>query len=324
MKIGITGVTGHVGSNLYPILISLGHEIRCLIRDSIEKRRFPDEIIGDITNESDVDVFVKGLDIVIHLAAKISISGDPDGSVRAVNYNGTKNIAQACLKYGVKRLIHFGTIHAYDPFPIDEPLDETRNLVVNGTDYDRSKVEGELAVMQCVAKGLDAIVITPTSIFGPNDFSPSLLGQAIINIHNRKIPALVPGGYDFVDVRDVAMGTVKAMESGKSGEKYLLSGTWLSVKELAMKIGSIGGVPVTQRVVPTAIMNAFLPIFRLQSVITHKPPLITKESLRALIESNKLISSEKAVQEFGYEKTLIDDSIKDTLDWFTSQSKLKV
>jgi dihydroflavonol-4-reductase len=321
MKIGITGVTGHVGSNLYPILLKQGHEIKCLIHRPDRNRHFHEEISGDVTNESDVDSFVQGCDVVIHLAAKISISGDPDGSVRNVNFQGTKNIAEACLKHGIKRLVHFGTIHAYDPFPLDEDLDESRTLVQNGTAYDRSKVDGELAIMQCVQDGLDAVILTPTSIFGPNDYSPSLLGQAIIDIYNGKLPALVPGGYDFVDVRDVAMGTVRAMESGIAGEKYLLSGTWLSVKELAKKIGSIGGVSVPQRVIPTTLVHALLPFFKLQSAITRKPPLITRESLLALVESNKRISSDKAAHTFGYRRTEIDQSIKDTLDWFRDQSK---
>ena len=194
MKIGITGVTGHVGSNIYPMLKEKGHEIRCLVRQSLEDRPFPVEMVGDVTNEWAVDEFVQDLDVVIHLAAKISVSGDADGSVRATNFEGTKNIAHACLKHGIKRLIHFSTIHAYDPFPLDEPLDESRKLVVNGTAYDRSKIEGELAVMKCVAEGLDAVILTPTSIFGPNDYFPSLLGQAFIDIYNRTIPALVLGG----------------------------------------------------------------------------------------------------------------------------------
>jgi len=323
VKIGITGVTGHVGSNLYPMLVNKGYEIRCLLRNRVEGRTFPVEVIGDVTNELDVDGFVKGLDVIIHLAAKISIDGDRDGSVRKINFIGTRNVAYACLKHGIKRLVHFGTIHSYDPFPLDQTLDESRKLAKNGTAYDRSKIEAELVVLQCVAEGLDAVILTPTSIFGPNDYFPSLLGQAIIDIYNGKIPALVPGGYDFVDVRDVASGAILAMEKGKSGEKYLLSGTWLSIKDLAAKIGMIGNVGVTQRVLPTRVLRVLLPFFRLQSFLANKPPLFTGESLKALMESNKFISSKKATDAFGYAKTDINQSIEDTLKWFKTQSSLK-
>jgi dihydroflavonol-4-reductase len=214
-------------------------------------------------------------------------------------------------------LVHFSSIHVFDPFPLDQSLDESRALVgVNASAYSQSKVLGEKIVMEAVAGGLNAVIITPTSIFGPNDHFPSLLGQAIIDIYNGNIPALVPGGYDFVDVRDIVKGTINAIDRGVSGEKYILSGTYLSIKELAKKIGLIGGVTAVQRVLPTWLLKALIPVFKLQSKLNHKPPLFTNESLKVLTESNPYVSSEKAKRELGYSVTPVDKSIKDTLAWF--------
>ncbi len=317
MRIAITGASGHVGSNLYPELIKLGYEVKLMVHQENHKIDHPDTFKADITKKDEVDSFVEGVDIVIHLVAKISILGDPGGIVHKVNYTGTANVVSACIQHNIKRLVHFSTIHVYDPFPLDKSLDESRACAgVNASAYSKSKVLGEKLVMDAVADGLNAVIITPTSIFGPNDHFPSLLGQAIIDIYNRSIPALVPGGYDFVDVRDIVKGTISAIARGVSGEKYILSGTYLTIKELAEKIGKIGGVTTTQRVLPTGLLKALIPLFKLQSKLTHKPPLFTNESLNVLIESNPNISCEKAKRELGYSVAPIDESIKAALAWF--------
>ncbi len=317
MKIAITGASGHVGSNIYPALAKMGHEVKLMVHQDNHQIDHPHTFKADITQKNEVYSFVDGADIVIHLVAKISILGDPDGIVHEINYTGTANVISACIQHKVKRLVHFSSIHVFDPFPLDQPLDESRALVgVNASAYGQSKVQGEKIVMEAVAGGLNAVIITPTSIFGPNDHFPSLLGQAIIDIYNGNIPALVPGGYDFVDVRDIVKGTINAIEQGVSGEKYILSGTYLSIKELAKKIGLIGGVTTVQRVLPTWLLKTLIPVFKFQSKLTSKPPLFTNESLKVLAESNPYVSSEKAKRELGYSVTPVDKSIKDTLAWF--------
>lgn len=317
MKIAITGASGHVGSNLYPELIRMGYDVKLMVHQDNHEIDHPNIFKADITQKDEVDSFVEGADIVIHLAARISISGDPDGSVHEVNYTGTSNVVSSCIRHNIKRLVHFSTIHVFDPLPLDQSLDESRALIGNpATAYDQSKIKGEKLVLVAAADGLNAVIIAPTSIFGPNDHFPSLLGQAIIDIYKGKIPALVPGGYDFVDVRDIVKGTINAMKLGVCGEKYILSGTFLTIKELAEKIGMIGDVTTTQRVLPIWLLKALIPIFNIQSKLTNKPPLLTNESLDALVESNPYISCEKAKSELGYSVSPVDASITDTLAWF--------
>ena len=324
MKIAVTGASGHIGSNLCPELLKLNYDFRMLrYRNQVYESASTEVVDGDITDRDSLDPLVKGVNVVIHLAAKISISNHDRELTFKVNDVGTRNVVDACLAHGVRRLIHFSTIHAYNPHPLNETLNETREFVTTGgSAYDLSKVAGEKYALAAMSKGLEVVVLTPTSIFGPNDNQPSLLGSAIMDIYNGKIPALVPGGYDFAFVKDVVRGIITSIDKGRNGEKYLLSGHYLSVKELAYKIGAIGQVKVPQSVLSSFLLKMLLPIFQLQSRLLNKPPIFTRESLKALLESNPFISSEKATLELGYRKTPADKALKETLEWFSNNDKL--
>ena len=327
MKIAITGASGHIGSNLCPLLIEKGHSLKVLVYKSV--KGIPEQnteiVKGDLTKLEDVENLLEGADAVIHLAAKINIGRDRTGAIFKTNKLGSENVVEACIRLKVKRLIYFSSIHTLNPFPLDEVLNETRELIgSSGSDYDKSKIAGELASTRARAKGIETIVICPTSVFGPNDHYPSLLGGAIADIFNRKIPVLIPAGYDFVDVRDVAEGTVLALEKGVDGEKYILGGHYLTLKELAFKIGEIGKVKTTQLVVDIKLLKLLLPFFKLEGKIKGKPPVFSKDSLKILTESNPNISSEKAILQLGYKKTALEDSIKATLSWFNQAGKIKL
>ena len=326
MRVAITGANGHVGCNLARMMLDKGYQLR-LMRHEFDKgiRDLDAEIVeADILDKESVLRFVDGADAVIHLAARISIDGDPDGSVTRTNRDGTINVLEACLHHKVDRLVHFSTIHAYDPFPLDEVLDETRRLVGDhGSLYDKSKVAGEVAIFNAVRdEGFDAVVVTPTSVFGPLDHYPSLLGQAIMDMYTGKVPALVPGGYDFVPVGDIAQGTIAALERGRRGEKYLLSGEFLTVKDLNSIVSGIAGKSNNKPVIPSWVLKGLLPVFRLQSKMNGKPPLFTRESLTALVDSNPNISSAKAERELGYIKTPVRQALKETVDWFRESGML--
>lgn len=325
MKIAITGASGHIGANLCLELHKLNHQFRVLkYREDVVQVEGSDVVEGDVTDRQSLDHFVKDIEVVIHLAARISITNKDRDLVFKTNDIGTRNVVDACIANKVKRLIYFSSIHTFNPHPIDEPLDETRDLVTSrGTPYDLSKMAGEQYAFAGMEHGLEVVVLCPTSVYGPNDHQPSLMGSAIIDIYNGKIPALVPGGYDFVYVEDVIKATIAAIDNGRNGEKYLLSGHYLAVSELANKIGTIGQVKVTQKVLSGTLLKILLPFFQLQGLLAHKPPVLTKESLKTLLESNPYISSAKAAKELGYTKTPVDIAIKKTLDWFRIKGMLK-
>ena len=326
MKIAITGSNGHVGANLSRMLSQKGYELRLLYfnqRNAIDG--IDAELVqGDITNYQDCLDLLSGVDVCIHLACKISIAGDPDGSVYAVNALGTQNLTKAALDMGIQRFIHFSSIHVFDPHPLDQVLDEKRQYVSNNAmAYDKAKLAADDAVLEAVEKGLSAVILCPTSIIGPFDFAPSLLGQAVIDIYNRNIPALLPAGYDFIDVRDICNAVISSIDRGKSGHRYILSGHFLSIPELANKIGEIGQVKTTKRVLPFWLLRLMLPLLSLEAKIKGKEALITRESLYVLQNSNSKISSDKARLDLGFQTREMEETIQDTIQWFSDSGAIK-
>jgi len=325
MKIAVTGANGHVGMNLCQSLLERNHQVRALIhQNTLAIKNIPVEIVrGDVLDGSSVHTFLKDVDVVFHLAARISITGDPDGMVNRINTEGTRNVLGAALESGVKRLIHFSSIHAFQQRPFDRTLDETRPLVDHvGFAYDRSKAEGERAVNEAVKKGLDAVILSPTAIIGPADFQPSLTGKAVVDLYRHKIPALVPGGYDWVDVRDVVTGAIRAMENGRKGEKYLLSGHWHSLKELSALIQEHSHRKIVDTVLPVWLARVGLPFISLYSKWSRTKPLYTRESLTIIQEGSRLISNAKARKELGFDPRPLTDTIRDLMAWFMEHGKI--
>src|SRR5262249_51241259 len=156
---------------------------------------------------------------------------------------GTRNIVQASLKAKVRRLVHFSSIHAFESHPRHLPIDETRESAgKNSPPYDQSKVAGEREVFAGIEQGLDAVILNPTGVVGPNDFGPSAVGGVFLQLYRRQLPALVEGDFDWVDVRDVAEGALAAAEKGRCGERYILAGERKSMREMALLVEKATGV----------------------------------------------------------------------------------
>lgn len=319
MIIAVTGANGHVGVNLCKALLDAGHEVRALThahRSALATLPLTC-IQGDVLDSSSLIPLVDGAEVVFHLAARISITGDRDGMVHRINKEGTVNMVETALKYKVRRFIHFSSIHAFQQHPVNEPLDETRPLVGGeGFAYDVSKAAAERFVMEATKRGLDAFVLSPTAIIGPADPEPSLIGQAVVDLYNNSIPSLIPGGYDWVDVRDIVSAAIMAIEKGRTGEKYLLSGHWHSLKELSALIGAQAGRSTVQLVVPLWLARVGLPFITLYSKAIGCKPLYTGESLTIISEGNRMISNEKARRELGFNPRPLAGTIADMLDWF--------
>ncbi|MCX6265854.1 MAG: NAD-dependent epimerase/dehydratase family protein [Bacteroidetes bacterium] len=325
MKIAVTGANGHVGINLCKSLLEQGHEVNALTHIHNQGlKHIPVRIVqGDILDRKSLLPLLHDVDIVFHLAAKISITGDPDGMVARINSEGTRNILAAAVECKVKQFIHFSSIHAFQQQPQNELLDESRPLVeLDGFAYDRSKAAGERDVMEAVKNGLNAIVLSPTAIIGPLDPEPSLSGNAVIDIYNHKIPSLVPGGYDWVDVRDVVTAAISAIDKGRSGEKYILSGHWHSLQEFSGLIRTHSGRKTVNTVLPMWIARIGLPFITLYSKLSNTKPLYTSESLTIISESNQSISNNKARQELNFDPRPLSDTICDLLTWLKEDGQI--
>jgi dihydroflavonol-4-reductase len=325
MIIAITGANGHVGVNLCKALTELGHEVRALVHKNTKGLDRLDVKIfrGDLLDKNSLIPFLDGAEIVFHLAAKISITGDSSGSVREVNTEGTRFMVEISKQYGVKRFIHFSSIHAFRQEPHNQVLDEARPLVDDEAfAYDRSKADGERIVMNAAKDGFDAFVLSPTAIVGPMDYEPSLMGKALLQLYNHQIPALVPGGYNWVDVRDIVHAAIQSIEKGKRGEKYLLSGHWQSLPEVAGLIEKYTGRKIVHTVMPFWLAWIGLPFITLYSRIIGKTPLYTSESLKIIIHGSKRISHEKAARELGFSPRSMDETVQDIMKWFDANGYL--
>ena len=187
----ITGSSGHVGSNLIRKLHGQNYTIRCIDFDGDHRayEGYDIEIMkGDITDKDSLYPIFEDVDVVFHTAALINLDRRFRKAIEVVNIEGTRNVCDVALEQGVKKLIHFSSVDAFYRFPIDEPLLEDRKLIEDekGMPYDYSKAEGQRIVYDYCEKGLDASVIHPTSIVGPNDFKPGLPMQAFVDMANGK------------------------------------------------------------------------------------------------------------------------------------------
>jgi dihydroflavonol-4-reductase len=325
MKIAVTGANGHVGANLCRSLIAEGHQVKVLIHHNINSLKGLNlEIVqGSLQDIKALKDLCQEAEIVFHLAAMISIDGQKK-KLLEVNVEGTKNLIKVIQENGVRRLIHFSSIHALSHFPLDKPMDETRPLVMDGpTWYEITKSKAEKIVLDATMDGLDAIVINPTAIVGPFDFKPSLVGTVLIRLYNNSLPALVPGGYNWVDVRDIVQGAMAAMDRGRKGERYILGGKWVSVKDLASIVGKVTGKNIINFTIPTSVAKIGVPFIKAYAKIARQEPLYTFESLRTLLEVNKMISHAKADNEFGYIARDFEVTIRETMDWYQLNGYLK-
>ncbi len=320
----VTGASGHVGANLVRMLLERGEPVRAVVRRSTAALDgLPIERVeADVCDPASLLRAFEGARRVLHLASLISISGDRDGRVFATNVVGARNVARAARAAGVERLVHVSSIHAFRQDPLHEPIDETRARVdgPGHPAYDRSKAAGEAEVRAEIEAGLDAVIVNPSAIIGPHDYGPSRMGRFIQQIATRKLPALVPGGFDWVDVRDVCAGILAAAERGRRGENYLLSGQWRPVTHVARLVAELAGVPVPPTV-PRWAAQLGAPFIELWGHARGREPLYTRESLAALA-ANRSIRNDKARRELGYDPRAPEAAFEAAYRWFVDHGAI--
>lgn len=327
MHIAITGATGHVGAVLAREWLSEGAKVRALVFDKIPSLDglALETIPGDVLNPESLMRAFDGVDIVYHLAAVIPLDNDPKGLAQRVNVGGTRNVIEACRASGIKRLVHFSSIHALDPHPMAESIDETRplNLSPQAPAYDRSKVEAELLVKKAVQENaLDAVILNPTGVIGPFDFARSHMGGMLLDLYHRRVPALVQGGFNWIDVRDVARSALLAGRKGKSGERYLLAGHYHTVREVAQLVTKVTGIPGPRIVLPMGLARRLTPFARVHEKLRGKPIAFTDMSLHALCH-HQVVDGGKAIRELGHRARSLEETLTDTFAWYSTQGWLK-
>lgn len=318
MKIAVTGASGHVGTNLCRMLIEKGYHVKVLVhRDVKGLAGLPIETIkGDIRNTEDLVSLCTDCEVVFNLAACISIHKN-DKKCDSLNIESCRNLIEAARQTGVKRIIHFSSIHAFIQEPFDSELNETRPLALDSTTaYEHSKAQSQQMMKDASLHGPEIVILNPTSIIGPNDFKPSLVGSALIRFYKGQNPCLIPGGYDWVDVRDVCKAAINAISKGSPGECYLLSGSWRDLRTMAGEIEKLGGhkAPSIRLPMWIAFFGAFF--LNLHARLRRTVPLYTSVSLLTLKNSHRNISCQKAKSVLDYDPRSFEETIHDTIKWF--------
>ena len=316
----VTGASGLIGANLVRSLLveQGGRGIRAVVHHDRRALQGLDlELVeADLSDQTSLENALRGADLVYHLAASISLRMDSWHSMAATNLEGTRRVLAACQACGVRRLVYFSSIHTRQQIPLDQILDEDRPLLDDpeAPPYERSKAAAEMVVQQAAAQGLDVVTIIPTAVIGPYDFKPSYIGKALLLLARGRLPALVSGGYDWVDVRDVAAGAMQAARVAPAGASYILSGHWQSIPAVARGVDCITGRKLLRPVVPLKVADWAAPLMTHIGRLNGSEPLYTRPMLTALT-SNRQVSCAKAARELGYAPRPFEQTLEDTLDW---------
>ena len=317
----VTGATGHVGNVLVRQLLARGAQVRALVLPGEDAPSLQglevERVEGDVLDPTTLERAMDGVEVVYHLAGVISILPGSEDIMRRVNVEGVRNVVNAALKVGVRRLVHISSIHAFKRVPSGITLDETVPFAPDSPAgaYDRTKAEGTLAVLQAVRQGLDAVIVCPTGVIGPHDYLTSEMGQTILDFAKRKLHFLVDGAYDFVDVRDVAQGLILAREKGRPGEVYILSGARVKLVQLKKVVQEVVGVRSPAVVLPFGLAHLVATLSERFYRWTGATPRLTRYALRTVQESSDF-RCDKARRELGYTPRPLRDSIADTLAWW--------
>ncbi len=325
MTVIVTGATGHIGANLVRALIEAGRPVRALVRKDLRPLDGLDVELrqADVLDKASLVAAFEGAEVVFHLAGLVSILERDHNLLNEINVGGTRNVVAACLECGVKRLVYTSSIEALmlpgGPDPITEsvPVEAKRLLSA----YSRSKHAAGLEVEAGIKKGLDAVIVHPTAVCGPYDFKPSLLGQSFIEFAMRRLPGFVPGGFDFVDVRDLAKGLISAADKGRCGEHYLLSGSFVSMADMAKALEESSGVPRPRLTIPFLLALPAAALTPLYYKLSHSRPRFTRQSLKMLKDCRR-VSCAKAREELGYDPRPGDEGIRAAVEWFREKEMI--
>lgn len=324
----ITGANGHLGRT---IINMLKEDHQCEIRGLILPHEKVDNIDnvcyvkGDVTDKESLYPLFDKIQwktvYVIHTAGIIDIQEHVSKQIYDVNVNGTKNIIELCMQYKVKRLLYVSSVHAIQETNKLNVICETNSFdpqfVYGG--YAKTKAEATQAVLDACANGLKAVIVFPSGIIGPYGNENNHLIQMILDYIHGNLPAGIQGGYDFVDVRDVAKGCLLALDKGKVNECYILSNRYYEIKTVLEMIREVTHKRKLS-ILPVWLAKLSIPFINSIAKRKHQRPLFTQYSLFAL-QSNARFSHDKATKELGYTPRDLKETIYDTIQWYKLNDK---
>jgi len=324
MKVLVTGGTGFIGSSIVRALLLAGHDVRALVREGADTRNLAgldiERVTGDITDPESLTAAIRGCTHVFHAAALYSFWVTQPGLIERVNVGGTRNVLQAALDAGVERVVYTSSVAALAVPSRDRPVDEATPVdpsAIIGA-YKRSKYAAEQVALEYAAKGLPVVIVNPSFPVGPRDIKPTPTGQTILDFINHRLPAYVDTGMNVVDVEDVAQGHLLAAEKGKIGERYILGGRNMSMREFLGVLEKITGIPAPRMRLPYAPLLALSYVNATWCRMTKSTPRMTPDTIR-MSRHYMYYDPSKAINELGMPQTPPEVALKKAVDWFIAQ-----
>ncbi|HEY4900395.1 MAG TPA: hopanoid-associated sugar epimerase [Terriglobales bacterium] len=322
MKCFITGATGFLGSHVARALLSRGADLRLLVRASSRTDNIADlpaeHEVGDLRDLDSLKRGMVGCEIVFHVAADYRLWAVNGQELYQSNVEGTRNILQAARDSGVRRVVYTSSVATMGFGSNGHMTDESSPVALSNMigDYKRSKFQAEELVIEAALGGQDVVMVNPTTPIGERDIKPTPTGQIVVDFLKRKFPAYVDTGLNLVDVKDCAEGHLLAMEKAKPGERYILGGENLTLKQILDKLAAVTGLPSPNIRLPYAVAYATGVVDTLVTgKMLKREPRVTLDSVR-MGRKKMFVTSAKAERELGWSPGPVDGALQRAVEWF--------
>lgn len=326
----VTGASGHLGNVVARMLVERDHRVWIFLLEKeknvvegVEKIYYGDVCQAESLTPMFEDARGKKVNL-IHCAGIVSIKSRYSSKLCDVNVGGTRNIVDLCLTHGVQKLVYVSSVHAIPDNAHGEVIFETDRFsarTVSGH-YAKSKAAATAYVLEAGKRGLNVSVVHPSGIIGPYDYGSGHMTTLILDYCRGRLKAGMSGGYDFVDVRDVAEGILSCCQKGEEGECYLLTNRYYSIRELMDMLQEITGRRKLRVYFPRWVADAVAPLAEMYYRILKQAPLYTRYSIETLSADNHY-SHEKADQVLGYGNRPMKDTLKDTYEWLLKMGRIQ-
>jgi dihydroflavonol-4-reductase len=318
----LTGATGFLGSHVARVLSEEGAQLRLLVRPTSNLKNLEglnaETAVGDLRDAASLEKAIAGCDTVFHVAADYRLwVADPNQMYRS-NVEGTRAILNAARKNGVQRVVYTSSVATMGFTSNGHPADEESPVSLGEMigPYKRSKFMAEQLALEAGRNGMHVVTVNPTTPIGEQDVKPTPTGRIVVDFLKRKFPAYVETGLNLVDVRECARGHIAALEKGRPGERYILGGENLTLKQILDTLGKITGLPSPKIKLPYLFAFAAGVVDEaITGRILKREPRATVDTVR-MGKKKMFASSDKAERELGWKIVPVEDALRRAVDWF--------